>query len=601
MGFKVFISALAVFVSLGCAYATDRPSPHDRSAAPYNNWKDFDDGLCKPPGQPAAGFTGNTISMPALLARALSVQPDFQSRDFSFMIAGAKGSSASATILTLMGAYRGFNNSEVSDLGKYYALPLATKLDPEAAALARDVFWTLREYLIHVVFNGGLERFAIDPNGGAMYHEDWRQILWKKFGDKGTPRPDERADWFLWHVANGENYQIGCKSVEADARSTDAQKELAAADGVGTQQGAAPTDLLQDTTTDDQIKHYVKRLAEEKAADGGDDRTKKKPDIGSAYPPSFWDRSTWHVSGERDDLALAAFGLADPLVTSPSFSVDPAGKSSKPDANSYNFVTQAAIGYTLLQRDCEYNAYPFTKCTTPYQLNLFGDAFYGSDKNAPKITGVDSPTIDRFGMGLNFAVRLDPDFGDDYERPTTVTHRWAILLQAIPEFVTDSHFEAKTAYFELRADLLGMPKVTCLGNGNAPYSMYGFKFHCGFAVIGDYAHNYRAGNQVSLYNNFFRMGGEVGAAITADPGFCDDGFCTLVTNRLGLNVWYKELADVSGNHATVHNFTAQLSYSILGNADSGKGVALTAKYTDGLEDITLYKLPTWSIGIKAGI
>jgi len=552
-----------------------------------------DPDYCVAAAQQGAGFKGNTISLPRVLGFILVHQHDFEKEDFSFLMAGAgKGGSLSATILTLMEAYYS-RNYWVSPLGVTYASVLPSKLKGSSRELAADIYGELRNYLIFDVFNGSHMRFAVDPNGSVMTAKDWDEVVWHDYPESGTPKANDRADWLLWHLANGENYQIGCRNARDEEKFRANLPPPPKDDPLAGMQELALYPVKDATPSD--------AAPDDRRVSVNGRPPKDNENVYTNWP---WSKGAWSASGERDDLALSAFGLADPLVTSPSFSVQPGTSTvGKSTVNTYAFTAQGTLGYTLLQRDCTYNSYPFEYCTTPYQLNLFGDVFYGQDKNAPKVPGASAPVINRFGLGGNFAARVDPSFGDkgDTLDPDQVSHRLAILVQAIPEFVTDSQFESKTFYFEVRGDLLGMPVISCFGNSNVPFPQLGFKFHCGFAAITDYAHNFKTGEQPSLYNNFFRVGGEVGGAIAADAGFCENAFCDMVTSRLSLSAWYKLLADTSASHASVHNFTAQLSYNVIGDADSGKGVALTAKYTDGVEDITLYKLPTWSIGIKAGL
>ncbi len=535
--------------------------------------------------RPVGGFKGYTIPIANILFGAQEAQADaatnesgFLSPDFFDALGedSGKGQSQNASTITkLMEAFYNIHSDIPRNAnGTVPAEPLkATGLGgtdedgkillPDEAMqkqnrLAANVYNSVLHYLDNPILNTeNTNLFVIDPNGAAMGTADWKIAIQ---ADPPFKRYD-RANWLLWQLAAGENYQIGC--------IVDASKQGAGASG--------------------------------EQADTGREQHVNPPYKASSY----------HVGGERDDLALSSFGLSDPLATSPTFSVQPgSAHGGHGSGNSYNFTAQGAVGYTVLESDCTYEKFPVQDCRSPWTLTLFADAFYGQDKNAPKSMGSSGPVIDRVGTGVDFAIRLDPlfeprkDAGSDVDGLSGAgQHRLGLLVQVIPELVTDTHFEAKTFYGELRADVVDVPYLPCTGSSTVPFPGAGFQFKCGVAAIADYANNYKVGDQKSLYDNFLRAGGEIGVGVAPDPGFCDSTLCNLLMDKLSASAWYKVLADTSQNHASVHNFTAQLAYDISGNTDSsgGKGLALTVQYTDGREDITLFKLPTWSVGFKGSL
>jgi hypothetical protein len=546
--------------------------------------------FCVQSDHATGGFKGPTIPIANVLYQAQKTEGDFVPPDFysAFGSRGGKGQpSTSAALEMLMQAYfhdNGDAHSKLLDnpeaeapppetpqeLGEAFSDPdgdkdkdvLANTGLQDANRLAAKVYGLTRRYLADVVFDkNNAEIFAIDPNGAPLGTADWEHI---GTGDPAA-KPMTRADWLLWQLAAGETYQIGCANV------------IAKKTGGGLLPAAASPPVKDVPATDYHLN-------------------------------SLFKTSSYHVSGERDDLALSSFALSDPLGSSPSFTVQPGSShSGKGSGNTYNFTAQGAAGYTVWEANCNYGKMPTPTCTTPQSLTLFADAFYGQDKNAPKSPGSTSQIVDRVGSGLDYALRWDPGFGYDtdtiWSKTAAAQHRWAALVQFIPEFVTDTHFEAKTFYGEARLDLIDAPGLLCTGNSTFAMPLIGVQVNCGLAAIADYADNFKAERAMSLHNDFQRLGGEIGLGFAPDPGMCDSTACELITDKLSASVWYKLLADTSSNHASVHNFTAQMSYNISGgsNSSGGKGLALTLQYTDGREDITLFKLPTWSVGFKGSL
>jgi len=313
-----------------------------------------------------------------------------------------------------------------------------------------------------------------------------------------------------------------------------------------------------------------------------------------ANPPGHKD-SVWaqkfstnnlHLSAARDNLVLSSLAARDGLSSGASASVQPGTKSATNPSPPATYSIIGAAGYTVAQGQCGYRE---TDCIAFSYTPLF-DVYYGPDKNLPKTTTLPAGSanmIDRIGAGVVFASRWDPSLGQ--KEKEIGEQALAFAMQFIPEFITDSHFGGKEAYAEARLDAVNIPYVPCFGNDDQTFLV--FKVACGLAIIGDYDHSFRAGQQsLRLYSNFFRLGGEVGTNIT--PTFLNDAF--------SLSLWYRAVDDLSNSGATAHNFTGSAAFKLSGDGD-GNNVSLSFQYTDGVEDITLFPLPTWSVSIRAGL
>ena len=305
----------------------------------------------------------------------------------------------------------------------------------------------------------------------------------------------------------------------------------------------------------------------------------------SEWPLSKPSVNNLHLSAARDNLVLSSFAARDGLSSGASASMQPGTKSATNPSPPPTYSIIGAAGYTFAQNQCGYRE---TDCLA-LSGTLLTDVYYGPDKNLPKTVVLPTGTanmIDHIGVGTVLASRWDPSFTwytRDDEQPLS------FAVQFIPEFITDSHFAGKDAYGEARLDAVNIPYVPCFGNDDQ--IILGVKVSCGLAGIIDYDHSFRAGQQAfRLYSNFFRLGGETGINITP----------TFLNNAFSLSLWYRAVEDLSGSGATAHNFTGTAAFKLSGDG-AGNNVSLAFQYTDGVEDITLFPLPTWSVSIKAGL
>jgi len=295
-----------------------------------------------------------------------------------------------------------------------------------------------------------------------------------------------------------------------------------------------------------------------------------------------------HASGARDDLVLSDYALNDGFVSDPTLAAQPqsgtdAGGKKK---SSLNYTVIGTLGYTFASKQCDLSG---ATCENPESFTVFADSYYGEDKYAPKTPTGKTGVIDRAGMGLDYAIRAD---WSPYNTSVSA------LFQLIPEFVSDTRFESKTFYAEARADLIDAPYLPCMGAGTIPI-FDAIDLGCGFAGIVDYAHNFREGRQTVLHETFLRAGGEVGVTLVPDKNLCNAGFvCDYLINRLSTSAWYKVVEDTSQYHASLHNVNFKISLDIGGDDSKEKGLSITAKYTGGREDLTLYKLPKWNVGFS---
>jgi hypothetical protein len=288
----------------------------------------------------------------------------------------------------------------------------------------------------------------------------------------------------------------------------------------------------------------------------------------------FWGRV--HLAGQRDNLSLSTFGLSDPLTANPSYSIAP-GKSD------ISFTAQGALGYTPYLNECDY---PSDRRCDLLAITVFVDAFYGQDKNAPTSASDDVKTINRLGLGIDVASLFDASTSLGQQEGT-----WTAVFQAVPEAFTDASFESKAAYFEFRMDAARIPGIWCLGKSPWQVIDLALEIDCSAAAIADVGHTFRSGLQSHLYNDFGRLGGEIGLKANPAVDLCRQFYCT-VLDHLYAAVAYKVLEDISGRSVSVQNLGAQAGIYLTGES---KGPTLGVSYTNGREDITLFKLPTWSI------
>jgi hypothetical protein len=309
--------------------------------------------------------------------------------------------------------------------------------------------------------------------------------------------------------------------------------------------------------------------------------------VGTVYDPKNSQRKWYNnftVTGERDTLALSTYNLADPFAGSPSVSAQ-STKNPTTGNTTYAPNVQAVIGYQWPRNTCELEQK--TACW-PWFWTSFVDVYYGRETNP---VGGAEVLIDRLGVGGSFAGRIS--FTNDFET----------VLQVIPEFITDTGLGSKIAYGEIRLDLLELrvvPPFNCFGADYFPLHLWDLsaQLSCGAAVIVDGEHRFTAAPQNGLFEEFARAGGEVGLKIRPDREECTGGLvCTYVLNHLSASAWYRILPDISGNGASIHNFSATLAYSA---SDDGR-LAFFVTYMDGLDDITLFRQPNLKYGLRASL
>jgi hypothetical protein len=444
--------------------------------------------------------------------------------------------------------------------------------------------------------------FVLDANGAAIFKDEWisrrnagNGLVYRLGGKEPDFDPAQRVFWLLRQIAGGAKYMIACKGRAPNCTPYKMGDS-----------GSAPSVNAGDDAVRMSLNDFVSAIPPQtKDAGNAPNTTSGRglfdcdlPDRNCEWFPM--DISALHFTGARDDMLFSTYGLSDALASSPSITVQPTTTTTNPPKNTFNTTAIGDVGYSFYQRTCEFDA----SCA-PQSLTVLVDGYYGQDKNAPKSTsGSSAGTINRIGAGFDYAVRFNT--GETltnllFNNQPGVAPDNGALLQLIPEFVTDTRFESKTFYGEGRVDVTGLVGIPCFGGNTVKFGV--FKINCGLAVISDGAHSFKVGQQVSLYDNFARLGGQTGLVLTVDPAGCNASICKFLLDRASVNVWYKDLADVSDFHATLHNFTAKFSFSLSQTSDdsssgAGSGLQFTVQYTDGLEDITLYKLPTWSVGLS---
>ncbi len=402
-----------------------------------------------------------------------------------------------------------------------------------------------------------------DPKKEKIYDANGMQRDWPSEVKKMKREP---ADWILQRWMHGEKLLVQC-TVVIDPRVVRRGVAYPAVVSAGVTDTNAGTKASAD-------------LSGSEPADGWFSKAV------AALPPKHW-------GGSADALALKDFGVSDPLASDPSISVKPVA-ATKTAAASYTINAQAAVGWQFtapskcaLGSDCH-----------PFAFSGFLDGYYGADANAPK-TGK-TTTIDRIGAGLDVVSMFGRGEAGTY------------LPQGLIEYVTDHQFHAKSLYFEGRLDMVDPPlrhHFERLIDQNAPPCSAGSSgeagggetFSCAAAVILDGAHTFVPGLQPlgAQFTNFARIGGEIGGKFAfAAWRDCGDStfFCKFLLKPASLNVTYRYLHDLTNNNAEAYNFTSSLDYAV-----SDKGPKLSLSYTEGVETITLFKLPTWSVSLKGSL